>query len=259
MATYDVTGASAASASSDGSADLIRDLTASASSAIVTSAVTPERISDVTVASSAIVTSALTDERLVEESAESSAIALSSASIAMIVDAIAASSAIAYSAARYDSEELEVWSINSATKAAGKYVNFDFNSFARIGGRLFGFGDGGVFEIIGSTDDGSPIGIFMQSGTLREDSGRMMTHKAYVVGNLPDGVLDKLDMFIMDDYDERYDYPIDMTEGRLDSSPITLGKGIRTRHLRYGVSGSINAPLELSSLMIVVGQSARNE
>jgi len=209
----------------------------------------------VSVSSSAVASSSATPEYVVEAVAASSAIVLSSATAGLVAELVAASSAVVYGSARYDDEEMEVWSINAATKAVGRYVNFDFNSFARVGNKLYGFSDAGIFEIGGGTDAGQPIGVFMQSGTIREESGRLMPQKAYLVGDTSGGALE---FFILDDEDERYDYEVDMTSGRLDSSPVVLGKGIRTRHLRYGLYGAITGPLELSSVMMVVAPSVRN-
>lgn len=236
------------------------EVTAGTSSAIFASSASNERISFESGASSAIFTSSATTDRSVDEVAASSAIASSDATATFVayVGEEDPNVVIIGGGGTYEGEELEVWSINAATKAAGKYTNFNFNSFARIGNKLYGIGDLGIFEIGGDTDAGQPIGVFLQSGTIREDTGKILPQKAYLVGEIPDGVLDKLDFFIIDDDDERYDYAIDMTDGRLDSVPVHLGRGIKTRHLRYGIYGSITAPLELSSVTIATGSSPRN-
>ena len=253
MAIYDVTGASSAIASSSGAGELVRDLSGS-SSAVATSTATYERLSDVTVASSAAASSSATPERIVPEVAASSAIASSTATVSFVADELAPSSAIASSTAWYEGEVKEVWSINAQSKSAGKYHGFNFNSFASVGNRVFGFSDAGVFEIVGTTDAGAPIGVFMQGGTLTAESGRLMAHKGYLVGAVPDGV----DFFVADDADEVFEYAAPSTDGRLDSSAIVLGKGIKTRHLRYGLYGSIIEPMELSRIMLVLGESVRN-
>lgn len=239
------------------------EIAADASGAVFTSTASYERVSYETGASSAAVAgTADNPQRMVEETAASSAIATSDATATFVAyvgeDPVDDDPVVVIGSGTYDGEEREVWAINVETKATGRYTNFTFNSFARVNNRLFGFNDAGIYEITGSTDAGSAIGVFMQSATYREDDGLLLPRAAYLVGNLPDGVLDDLDFFVLTDKDERYDYRILPTDGRLDSNRVMLGKGLRTRHLRYGLFGSITEPLELSSVSVTEAVTARN-
>lgn len=262
MATYDVTTpTSTAAVTSTATAARVGDRTAS-STANVTSSATREKVIAATAASTAVVSSAITAQWVADRSAPSSAIVVGSATASLLANVIAASAAIVYSSARYDGEEMDAWATNLLNQAVGKYVGFDFNSFATVGGRLFGFSDEGVFEIAGATDAGAAIPFFLMSESHSKTGGEaglgmLQPHTAYVVGALPDGFVDA-EFFVATDDDEVYAYPIDNTGTRLATSRVLLGRGLRSRFLRYGIVGQASESVELASISIKAASSTRN-
>lgn len=262
MATYDVTApTSSAAVAGTASAGGVYDRTASSSAAAAGSA-TLAKVIDATGASSAVAASSPTAQMVADRVATSSAIASGSASTNLASNVLAPSAAIVYGTARYDGEEMDAWATNLLNQAVGKYTGFDFNSFANVGGRLFGFSDSGVFEIIGSTDAGSPIPFFLMSESHSKTGGdaglgMLLPHTAYVVGDLPESP-SVVDMFIATDDDEVYSYPVGETNTRLSTARVPLGRGLRSRFLRYGLYGTAHEPVEIASISIKGASSKRN-
>lgn len=262
MATYDVTTpTSTAAVTSTATAARVGDRTAS-STANVTSSASREKVIAATAASTVVVSSAITAQLAVDRLAPSSAIVVGSATASLVANVLAPSAAIAYGTARYDGEEMDAWATNLLNQAIGKYTGFDFNSFANVGGRLFGFSDAGIFEITGSTDAGQPIPFFLMSEShskLGGESGlgMLMPHTAYLVGDLPESP-SVVDMFIMTDDDELYSYPVGETDTRMSTARVLLGRGLRSRFLRYGIYGTAHESVEIASITIKGASSARN-
>ena len=233
-----------------------------ASAGIAASSATPYRVVSASGASAATVAGTATAQRLADATGASAAIAAGAASASAIREALAESAAIVYSSARYDGEARDAWAMNVETSAIGSYTGFDFNSFATIGGRTFGFSDDGVFEITGSSDAGQPIPFFLASESFSKLGGEagigmLKPHTAYVVGALPDGEVDA-EFFVTTDEDETYSYPLGTTGTRLETVRALLGRGLRSRFLRYGIVGKASGAVELASITVKAASSARN-
>lgn len=262
MTTYDVTApTSSVVATGAASAAVVYGRTAS-SSAVVSGTATREKVVSSTGASSAVAASAPTVQLVIDRVASSAAVASGNASAGMVANVSAPSSAIVYGTARYDGEEMNAWATNLLNQAVGKYTGFAFNSFANVGGRLFGFSDSGVFEITGSTDAGSPIPFFLMSESHSKTGGdaglgMLQPHTAYLVGDLPESP-SVVDMFIVTDDDEVYSYPVGETDTRMSTARVLLGRGLRSRFLRYGVYGTAHESVEIASITIKGASSARN-
>lgn len=262
MTIYDVTApTSSAAVTGSAMAGAVADRTAD-SSAIASGTATVALVIDTTAASSASVASDITAQLVADRTAPSSAIVVGSATASMLAEVVAASSAIAYSSARYDGEVMDAWATNLLNQAIGKYTGFDFNSFANVGGRLFGFSDSGIFEIGGSTDAGQPIPFFLMSESHSKTGGEaglgmLLPHTAYLVGDLPESP-SMVDVFIVTDDDEVHSYPVGETDTRMSTARVLLGRGLRSRFLRYGLYGTAHESLEIASITIKGASSARN-
>lgn len=262
MAIYDVT-TPTSSAAVSGTATVFRvsDRTA-ASTANAVSSATREKVVAADASSAAIVTSNITAQRLIDKTAASVGVVTGSASAGTTLGVVAPSSAIVYGTARYDGEEMDAWSTNLINQAVGKYTGFNFNSFANVGGRLFGFNDDGVYEITGTTDAGAAIPFFLMSESTSKLGGDMglgmlLPHTAYVVGNLPESP-SNVDLFMVTDNDEVYSYPVGATETRMSTARVLVGKGLRVRYLRYGLVGVAADTVEVASITVKANSSVRN-
>lgn len=254
MTTKYLTPAASALLSGSGALSNIRDVAAPTSTAVFTSTASIERLLEATGASAAVFTSAASIERILDAVGASTAIFTSTASAAAVLEAVGASAAIFTSSAHYDGEENHTWVTVAETGFVGRYTNYEFNSFATIGDRSFAFGDGGIVEIGGATDNGEPIELYLVGGTDRKDLGIRRPHAGYVVGLVPDDA----SLFVIDDDGTVFDYPLATTEGRLETVRAAVGKGIRARHLRYGVFARATEPMEISTMTIYLADLTRN-
>lgn len=78
------------------------------------------------------------------------------------------------------------------------FCNFNFNSFCRFNGKLYGATVDGLYQISGDTDDGAPISCHVDTpvsdwGTDRVKRVRYLLVSAEADGSLQLSVLDRLD------------------------------------------------------------------
>lgn len=232
----------------------IRDVVAPVSLVIFTSTATAERTLDVVGTSAAVFASTAAAERVLEATGGSSAIFLGTAFAEAILETVGASVAVFLSSAHYEGEENRTWVTGAETGFIGRYTNYEFNSFATVGDRSFAFGDSGIVEIGGAADNGSPIDLYLLGGTDRKDKGIRRPHVGYIVGLVPDDA----SLFVVNDEGVVFDYPLEPTEGRLDTVRAAVGKGIRARHLRYGVFARATTPMEISTMTMYLADLTRN-
>lgn len=239
-------------------------VTAPTSTAWFTSAAARTAVTDVAGASTARFTSTtVAAQGAVEVTGASTARFTGTATYSVVVDAVGASSALFQSWATYEGETRDAWVTNIETKAIGSYTAFDFNSFANVGNRTFGFSDDGVYEITGTTDAGAAIPFFLMSesysklGGDRAAASMLLPHTAYVVGNLPESP-SVVNLFVATDDDEVYTYPVGETDTRMSTARVLVGKGLRTRYLRYGLVGNAVDTVELASVTFKAKSSSRN-
>ena len=128
------------------------------------------------------------------------------------------------------------WVMNTANGAVSEYQGMDFNSLCKIGNRYFGALDTGVYELTGTTDAGTGIHTYIQSGLV--DFGS--THKkgvsdAYIAadadGRIALGVAVSEKTGI-----SRYWYEITPSMAAIDNIKIPIGKGLRGRYWKFDVA-----------------------
>lgn len=241
---------------------ILSDVTAPTSTATFAGTASASSLSSVSAASAAVFASTATAYQSVDVIGASVALFTSTAAVSVVVDVTGGSDGTGTGTGTYDGEARDAWATNIDTKAVSRYIAFDFNSFATIGNRTYGFSDAGVFEITGSTDAGSPIPFFLMSESHSKTGGdvglgMLQPHTAYVVGDLPESP-SVVDLFIATDDDEVYSYPVGETDTRMSTARVLLGRGLRSRYLRYGLYGNALEPIEIASITIKAASSARN-
>lgn len=239
---------------------VLSDLTAPTSTAVFSSTASYTAVSDKTGASSAIFSSTATAYRIIDAEGASAAVFSGTATVNVIINVDAPSDGTGDGGGTYVGEARDAWATNIDNKAVAKYTEFNFNSFATVGNRTFAFGDDGVFEITGSTDAGQPIPFFLMSESHSKtgpDASMIQPHTAYLVGDLPESP-SVIQMFIATDDDEIYSYPVGETDTRMSTARVLLGRGLRSRYLRYGLVGHALEPVEIASITVKAASSARN-
>lgn len=78
-----------------------------------------------------------------------------------LVDGVSASLFV-----EYDGQVFAAWVMNAETKAASKFLNYPFNSFAEVNGVLYAASQDGIYQVTGDDDEGTNIDARIESGLL---------------------------------------------------------------------------------------------
>lgn len=125
-----------------------------------------------------------------------------------------------------------------------RYEGFDFNSYAKIGGRHFGCKAGGIYRLDGDTDAGEPIRSMVSFG--KQDFGTSALKRitnAYV-GTSGEG---KLFLKIIAEGEE-YTYAARSYDEHLQVQRFDTGKGLRTNWLEFELYNADGEDFELASV-----------
>lgn len=120
------------------------------------------------------------------------------------------------------------WAMNTRTGAITEYSNYEFNSFARLGNEYIGASANGLYELVGSTDDGTAIAAQLKSG-FAQWAGSRFTHLKSVYLGVRGEAGFVLKVITGDG--KSYHYGVSSRDMR--STKVKVGKGIRTRYIRF--------------------------
>lgn len=90
---------------------------------------------------------------------------------------------------RLDTGDFTGWVLNPEGRSVTEYRNYEFNSFTAAFGTYFGAGDGGIYELVGSDDDGTPIDAWIRNALTNFGSDVIKNVPALYVGLVSDGSL----------------------------------------------------------------------
>ena len=155
-----------------------------------------------------------------------------------------------YTTIRLDGTEYAGWVLNTTIGAPSKYTNFAFESLARFKKRNFGAGAGGIYELVGSDDDGVAIDSYVRTGLLDIGKGKLSrVPEAYLgFASNGDAVMKVVHTSstgakVEDWYRSNFKAAADIREGRLE-----LGPGVESRYWQFVVHNTGGDPLELASI-----------
>lgn len=123
---------------------------------------------------------------------------------------------------------ITAWAVNTRTGATTEYQNFEFNSFAQMGGKYLAASDTGLYELTGDTDDGTNIVARIKSGFAQFAGSHLTSFKAAYLGVRGGG--DYVLRLITGD-GKTYDYGVKAEN--MDTTKIVLGKGLRARYFAF--------------------------
>jgi hypothetical protein len=146
-----------------------------------------------------------------------------------------------------------VWVVNTDGGANSTYTGWDFNSFAVWQGRNMAAGDDGIFELVGDTDDSTPIVSSILTG--KSDLGTVQ-HKrmAYVyVGAKAAGGM-SLTVHTDDGQVNTYDVPAAELMANVRAA---IGKGLRSKYWQLELTNPDGSDFEIESLELVPDATIR--
>lgn len=100
--------------------------------------------------------------------------------------------AVLYCTIRLGGTDYQGWVLNTDLRAVTEYRNVPFDSFAILNGRTYGAGDGGIFELAGNTDNGSPISAWFRPFLTDFGAAKMKRVSDIWIGTSAKGLLVKV-------------------------------------------------------------------
>ena len=97
-----------------------------------------------------------------------------------------------YCTIRLGGVDYQGWVLNTELRAVTEYHNVPFDSFAILNGRTYGAGDGGIFELAGNTDNGSPINAWFRPFLTDFGAAKMKRVSDIWIGTSAKGLLVKV-------------------------------------------------------------------
>lgn len=146
----------------------------------------------------------------------------------------------------------EAWVMNTQTSAMSRYTSLPFNSAAVIGGRVIGLGDGGFFELGGTTDAGKPIKALMKSGHLTLQSDNIKRLDDMTVGYTSTGTLQVTVAAYGGPLKGRWTYtapPADAVSPR--GNRLTLGRGLQAKYYQFTIENTKGAAMTMDFARVI--------
>lgn len=137
------------------------------------------------------------------------------------------------------------WCINTRMGFVTQYKNYDFNSFAVVGGRYIGATSEGLFELHGDTDDGEQVIAGVTGGLLQMNSSRL-----HGLGGVYIGLRGTGEFFLKLTAGAGQEYVYRFVARDMETTKVNIGKGLRHRYLSYALE-SVGQEFELESIEFV--------
>lgn len=126
------------------------------------------------------------------------------------------------------------------------YLGWNFNAMARIGGRYFGTGEGGLYELTGDSDDGAEIAARIVTGEMDFGSPAIKRIQEAYLGYTAGGDL-ILKVIATHEGKVRefwYRAPV-MVPGEVSETRIQVGKGLTSRYWQFELINTGGADFDI--------------
>lgn len=148
---------------------------------------------------------------------------------------------------------MDAWSVNADTGGSSTYDNFAFNSLACIGGRYFGAGEGGIFELVGDTDDGQPVRASLDLGLRNFGTSNLKTVDTCFLGMAATG---HLYVKVLAEGNEHL-YKTRSFSPQMQAQRVVFGRGLRTNYVGLQIFNEGGADFELDGLEFALTDLSR--
>lgn len=148
---------------------------------------------------------------------------------------------------------MDAWAVNLDNGASTEYRSYPFESMANIGGRYFGAAFEGLYELTGDTDAGVPIEAKFDIG--RKDFGNKQLKR---IEQIYLGITSKGQMMVKVTAEgASYTYPMREFGEHIQTQRVTPGKGMRANYFGFEIGNTAGCEFEITSLDMMVAESAR--
>jgi hypothetical protein len=150
--------------------------------------------------------------------------------------------------------DMEAHAINLDGYGSTAYVNYAFNSMARIGGRYFGAKLDGLFLLEGKTDAGAPIRGAICPGKLDFGTPQNKTVVEAWMGSRSDGAL--LMKLVADKEEYLYEFG-SYTEDEFAEHRVKFGKGVKANYFTPVIYNEDGEDFEIDALQFEIATLSR--
>lgn len=172
----------------------------------------------------------------------------------MTMLAEASESLLVYVTARVGGDEISGWVLNTATRAASEYDDFPVESCASFGTSTYVAGEGGIFELTGSSDDGDPIAARVRTGLSELGDTRQKRLKDVWIGRTGTGKLVLKVITTGVDGRKTEDWYLQESDLRVGSEPregrFKVGEGLQSRFWGFELHNKAGGALDLTDIQL---------
>lgn len=144
-----------------------------------------------------------------------------------------------------DQAGLDAWvfTLGADAPPISRYLGFDFNSFAELGGRYYAAGDDGIYELGGENDDGAQIEGHIITGRAQQSGDRRTRMPILYLSGSSVGVLH---CGVIDEDATVHDYTAERALGDIPSRErVKIGRGIKASFWQMRIGNEAGEDFEL--------------
>lgn len=145
------------------------------------------------------------------------------------------------------------WAVNMRTDASTRYESYRFNSYARIGGKLYGAKPDGIYALEGADDQGQPVRWSLHLGEHDFGTRALKSVPTAYVGVASDGQV----LLKVGDGKSSYVYQMRRNDARMKTQRFDLGRGLRANYFTFELLGEDGGDFELDEVQFEVLPLAR--
>ena len=139
--------------------------------------------------------------------------------------------------------------VNANTLALTTYNNYNFNSFAKLGGKYYGAADDGIYELSGANDNGTQIAASVTLGKQDFNSELLKTMPSVYVGLSATGAM--ILKVVTDTGSARlYKLATPTNTTALQSGRFKLGRGVTSRYWQFELQNVDGSDFTLDSITL---------
>jgi hypothetical protein len=132
--------------------------------------------------------------------------------------------------------------VNATTNGASLYEGYAFNSFAKVGSKYYGAGAGGIYELAGATDAGTPI---VSSIVTMQTRLEVPQQKNVATSYLGIDATGEVVLSTVTESGVTYDYILTDHGDGMRTERVLLAKGVRSDYWQFKLTNSDGLPMSL--------------
>ena len=148
----------------------------------------------------------------------------------------------------------ETWVVNADTGASSSYESYAFNSFANVGGQMFGARSDGLYLMEGDTDAGVPIRASLAFGSTDFKTRHLKRPEHAYIGVASSGTM-YLKVIVQG---KEYVYAARRSDDYMAVQRIDIGRGIRASYLAFELYNSDGCDFELNTVSFYAAELTRS-